>query len=135
AGAGEGEDRGGRAGAPGVGGPAPARRSLDPAGQGLLKRNGVRLHPHGSSVVAPSDPGGLICSRAMAEAPNSRIFAPGLLDGKICVVSGAGTGLGKATALELARLGATVVGCGRRTEPLEEMVAEVKEGGGKAEFE
>src|SRR5262249_51211552 len=78
---------------------------------------------------------GLICSRAMAEAPNSRIFAPGLLDGKICVVSGAGTGLGKATALELARLGATVVGCGRRTEPLEEMVAEGKEGGGKAEFE
>lgn len=71
----------------------------------------------------------------MAEAPNSRIFAPGLLDGKICVVSGAGTGLGKATALELARLGATVVGCGRRTEPLEGMVAEVTSAGGKAEFE
>jgi NAD(P)-dependent dehydrogenase (short-subunit alcohol dehydrogenase family) len=71
----------------------------------------------------------------MAEAPDSRIFAPGLLDGKICVVSGAGTGLGKATALELARLGATVVGCGRRTEPLEGMAAEVKQMGGKAEFE
>ena len=41
------------------------------------------------------------------------------------MVSGAGTGLGRATALELARLGATVVGCGRRSEPLEEMVAEV----------
>jgi citronellol/citronellal dehydrogenase len=48
----------------------------------------------------------------------SQIFAPGLLDGKVCIVSGAGTGMGRASALELARLGATVVGCGRRPEPL-----------------
>jgi citronellol/citronellal dehydrogenase len=72
--------------------------------------------------------------RRMAE-PTSRIFAPGLLEGAVCVVSGAGTGLGKATALELARLGATVIGCGRRPEPLEAMVAEVKEAGGQAEAE
>jgi NAD(P)-dependent dehydrogenase (short-subunit alcohol dehydrogenase family) len=71
----------------------------------------------------------------MAEAQSSRIFAPGLLDGMVCVVSGAGTGLGKATALELARLGATVVGCGRRTEPLEGMAGEVAAAGGKAEFQ
>jgi citronellol/citronellal dehydrogenase len=71
----------------------------------------------------------------MAEAASSRIFAPGLLDGRVCVVSGAGTGLGKATSLELARLGATVVGCGRRPEPLEGMVAEVTEAGGVAESE
>jgi citronellol/citronellal dehydrogenase len=64
---------------------------------------------------------------------SSRIFAPGLLDGRICVVSGAGTGLGRAAALELATLGATVIGCGRRSEPLEEMVAAVEEGGGRAE--
>ena len=38
----------------------------------------------------------------MADGTSSRIFAPGLLDGQVCVVSGAGTGLGKATALELA---------------------------------
>src|SRR5262245_1407912 len=66
---------------------------------------------------------------------SSRIFAPGLLDGQVCVVSGAGTGLGKATALELTGLGATVIGCGRRSEPLEGMVEEVKGRGGKAEFE
>lgn len=76
-----------------------------------------------------------ICSGAMAEGTSSRIFAPGLLDGQICVVSGAGTGLGRATALELTGLGATVVGCGRRSEPLESMVAEVSERGGRAEFE
>ena len=71
----------------------------------------------------------------MAEPPTSRIFAPGLLDGQVCVVSGAGTGIGRATALELASLGATVVGCGRRDEPLKAMVAEVETGGGNAEFE
>jgi len=52
----------------------------------------------------------------------SRIFAPGLLEGRVCVVSGAGTGLGRESALELARLGATVIGCGRRSEPLDGMV-------------
>jgi citronellol/citronellal dehydrogenase len=72
---------------------------------------------------------------AMAETSSSRIFAPGLLDGQVCIVSGAGTGLGKATAKELAALGATVVGCGRREEPLVEMVTEVTEAGGKAESE
>ena len=56
----------------------------------------------------------------MPESDPSRVLAPGLLDGKVCLVSGAGSGLGRATALELARLGATVVGCGRRAEPLEQ---------------
>jgi NAD(P)-dependent dehydrogenase (short-subunit alcohol dehydrogenase family) len=50
----------------------------------------------------------------------SRIFRTGLLEGTVCAVSGAGSGLGRETALELARLGATVIGCGRRAEPLAE---------------
>jgi citronellol/citronellal dehydrogenase len=56
----------------------------------------------------------------MAERSRSQVFRDGLLDGAVCVVSGAGSGLGRETALELARLGATVVGCGRRSEPLAE---------------
>jgi citronellol/citronellal dehydrogenase len=56
----------------------------------------------------------------MAESADSRIFRSGLLDGQVCLVSGAGSGLGRATALELVRLGATVIGCGRREEPLVE---------------
>ena len=56
-------------------------------------------------------------------ASPSRIFRPGLLDGQVCLVSGAGSGLGRETALELARLGAAVVGCGRREEPLAETAA------------
>ncbi len=55
-----------------------------------------------------------------SRSQGSQVFRDGLLEGQTVVVSGAGTGLGRETALELARLGATVVGCGRRTEPLAE---------------
>jgi citronellol/citronellal dehydrogenase len=58
----------------------------------------------------------------------SQIFQPGLLDGQVAVVTGGGSGLGRATALELAALGARVVVCGRRPEPLEETAA-MAEGG------
>jgi citronellol/citronellal dehydrogenase len=56
----------------------------------------------------------------VADSTRSRIFREGLLDDQVCLVSGAGSGLGRETALELARLGATVIGCGRRSEPLAE---------------
>ena len=60
----------------------------------------------------------------MAERSLSRVLAPGLLEGRVCIVSGAGSGLGRAAALEMCRLGATVIGCGRRSEPLEETAAQ-----------
>jgi NAD(P)-dependent dehydrogenase (short-subunit alcohol dehydrogenase family) len=40
--------------------------------------------------------------------------------GTVAIVSGGGTGIGRATAIELARTGAQVVVCGRRVDPLEE---------------
>jgi citronellol/citronellal dehydrogenase len=46
------------------------------------------------------------------------VYRDGLFDGKVALVSGAGTGLGKATALLFARLGAKVVICGRKAEKL-----------------
>jgi len=52
----------------------------------------------------------------------SEVFRDGLLDGQVAIVSGGGSGFGRATALELASLGARVVICGRRAEPLEETV-------------
>jgi citronellol/citronellal dehydrogenase len=59
----------------------------------------------------------------MAESSHSQVFRDGLLAGTVCVLSGAGTGLGRESALELIRLGAVVVGCGRRPEPLAETAA------------
>src|SRR5437899_2280136 len=53
----------------------------------------------------------------------SRIFRPGLLDGQVVVVTGGGSGLGRATAVELTACGARVVVAGRRPEPLDETVA------------
>jgi len=58
----------------------------------------------------------------------SQVFRPGLLDGSVAIVTGAGSGLGRATALELAALGARVVVCGRKLEPLEETVALSEDG-------
>ena len=54
---------------------------------------------------------------------SSKLFAPDLLAGKVALVTGGGSGLGRATAVELAACGAQVVVCGRRLEPLEETVA------------
>jgi citronellol/citronellal dehydrogenase len=64
-----------------------------------------------------------------------QIFRQDLLESKICVVSGAGTGLGRAAAIELASLGANVIGCGRRPEPIEETVRMIRGAGGLAECE
>ena len=55
------------------------------------------------------------------------------MQGKVAFVTGAGTGIGAATAIRLAEEGATVVICGRRKEPLDEVVAQIKAAGGKAE--
>ncbi len=53
----------------------------------------------------------------------SQVFRDDLLAGQVAVISGGGSGIGRATALELSSLGATVVICGRRVEPLEESAA------------
>ncbi len=55
----------------------------------------------------------------------SQVFAPGLLDGRVALVTGGGTGLGKASALELVRCGARVTIVGRRSEVLEDAAAEI----------
>jgi citronellol/citronellal dehydrogenase len=57
----------------------------------------------------------------------SRIFAPEMLAGRVAIVTGGGTGLGKATARELIACGARVVIAGRRAEVLEAAAAELGE--------
>lgn len=51
------------------------------------------------------------------------VFAPDLLAGRTAVVTGGGTGIGRATALELASLGCRVAVVGRRMELLEQTAA------------
>lgn len=55
------------------------------------------------------------------------------LQGKVAFVTGGGSGIGAATAMRFAQEGATVVICGRRKEPLDGVVAEIKSAGGMAE--
>ena len=53
------------------------------------------------------------------------MLSEGSLAGRVALVTGGGTGLGKAMALELSRLGAAVAVLGRRREPLEATVGEL----------
>ena len=56
------------------------------------------------------------------------------LQGKIAFVTGAGSGIGEATALRFAEEGATVVLCGRRVEPLQGVQEKIIGLGGRAEI-
>jgi NAD(P)-dependent dehydrogenase (short-subunit alcohol dehydrogenase family) len=54
------------------------------------------------------------------------------LDGKVAIITGSGSGLGKATALAMARDGADIIVVGRRPEPLLKTEEEIKALGGQA---
>jgi NAD(P)-dependent dehydrogenase (short-subunit alcohol dehydrogenase family) len=56
----------------------------------------------------------------------------GTLAGRVAIVTGGGSGLGRALALELSRLGAAVAVAGRRPEPLAETVQLIESAGGRA---
>ncbi len=53
------------------------------------------------------------------------MFAPGALAGRVALITGGGTNLGKSAAAELVRCGARVVIAGRREEVLEQAATEI----------
>jgi citronellol/citronellal dehydrogenase len=55
----------------------------------------------------------------------SSVFADGALEGRVAIVTGGGTNLGKAAAAELARCGARVLIAGRRAEVLSEAADQI----------
>lgn len=71
--------------------------------------------PNSSSAVAS----------AAAAQPQKSIFAPGLFKDVVFLITGGGTGIGKAVAVEAVQLGAKVALCGRRQPPLSEAAAEL----------
>jgi citronellol/citronellal dehydrogenase len=61
------------------------------------------------------------------------VFRPGLFTGQVVVVTGAGSGIGRCTAHELAALGAHTVLVGRKPEKLAAVAEEIRTDGGSAE--
>jgi citronellol/citronellal dehydrogenase len=61
-------------------------------------------------------------------------FAPGLLHGRVIVITGGGSGIGRCTAHELASLGAHVVLTGRSLDKLQDVAGEIVTDGGRASF-
>lgn len=111
---------------------ADAAAGSDSAGRGASLSPMIARHEEredrcaGEGEVAPA------MTPGQAES-GSEIFKPGLLSGRVALVTGGGTGLGRATALELARCGAKVTIAGRRAEMLEATVAHVP-GPGEADW-
>jgi 3-oxoacyl-[acyl-carrier protein] reductase len=55
------------------------------------------------------------------------------LEGRACAVTGASSGIGRATALSLAREGAAILLVGRREQPLAEVAQECRQAGARVE--
>ena len=69
---------------------------------------------------------------ALAALPT--VYRNDLFAGKVVLVSGAGSGIGKAIAFLFARLGATLAICGRNAEKLEDSAQKLRALSGREVF-
>ncbi|MPY82956.1 MAG: SDR family oxidoreductase [Actinophytocola sp.] len=67
----------------------------------------------------------------MAKSAAATALRADALAGQVIVVTGGGTGIGRATALACAAAGARIAVCGRRPEPLDEVAKRIAELGGE----
>ena len=86
-------------------------------------------HGCGGSSSAAVNPPGRLWHHARVTEPFRSPLAADANAGLVVLVTGGGTGLGRAIAREYARTGADVAIAGRRPEPLEEVRAELEEAG------
>jgi citronellol/citronellal dehydrogenase len=64
----------------------------------------------------------------------SSLFRDGLFDGRVVLITGGGTGIGRCIAHEVAALGGTAVLVGRREAPLKNTTDEIRRLGGSAGY-
>ncbi len=82
----------------------------------------------GAVLVAQGGCAGGATTRAIGDrAPGGRMLSDDLkLDGKVAIVTGAGRGLGRAMAIQMAEAGADIVAAARTVEQLEETAGAVR---------
>jgi citronellol/citronellal dehydrogenase len=77
-------------------------------------------------------PGVFVGSDLLMTARYASVFRADLFAGRVAIVTGGGSGIGRCVAHELAALGAKVALVGRRIEKLEVVRAEIEQAGGVA---
>jgi NADP-dependent 3-hydroxy acid dehydrogenase YdfG len=84
-------------------------------------------------LSAPAESGWHDAAKRRTSRHTLKEMQMGILDGQVAWVTGAGSGIGLAGALELAAGGATVALSGRRLEPLQAAAGKIHAAGGRAE--
>jgi len=72
--------------------------------------------------VAPED----AAANSVAAGRYRSVFRDGLFDGQVIIVTGGGSGIGRCTAHELARLGASLALIGRKIDKLQAVAEELR---------